>query len=174
MRTIKGYGKKADLALGLWVKLARAFSTFNKYSNESIRTFGLTAAQFGTLECLGHLGPMTIGELSKKMLFSGGNTTCVMDNLEKEGIVERVHDDNDRRVINVRLTDKGEKLFDKTFKVHKDHITKLAATLTENEQEELAHLLKKLGLGLTALNCPLSSFESDLENEEKRVTYKEE
>jgi MarR family 2-MHQ and catechol resistance regulon transcriptional repressor len=154
MRTTKKYGKKADLALSMWVKLARAFSTFDKYSSESIRTFGLTAAQFAVLECLGHLGPMTIGALSKKMLFSGGNTTCVMDNLEKEGLVERGHDANDRRVINVQLTTKGQKLFDSVFSQHAEHIAKIASVLSESEQEDLGRLLKKLGRGLQDLKCP--------------------
>jgi MarR family 2-MHQ and catechol resistance regulon transcriptional repressor len=148
MKTTKKYGKKADLALSMWVKLARAFTTFSRRSSENIRTFGLTDAQFGALECLGHLGAMTIGELCKKELVSGGNMTVVVDNLEKLRLVERTQVKQDRRAILVRLTAKGKKLFDEIFERHAGHITKLASVLTEQEQRELDRLLRKLGLAL--------------------------
>jgi len=38
----RSYGARADRALGMWVKLARAFATFNRLTVEHIRTFGLT------------------------------------------------------------------------------------------------------------------------------------
>jgi MarR family transcriptional regulator, 2-MHQ and catechol-resistance regulon repressor len=101
MQTTKRYGKKADLALGLWVKLARAFSSFQKHVVDDIRTYGLTLPQFGIVESLGHLGPLTLGELSRKQLSSCGNTTVVVDNLEEEGLVERRPSASDRRVIYV-------------------------------------------------------------------------
>ena len=148
MKTDKTYGKKADLALGLWVKLARAASSFGKLTTINIKSFGLTEPQFSVLECLGHLGPLTSGELSKKMLVSGGNTTVVVDNLENIGLVERIHSKKDRRTIYVQLTAKGEKLFDEIFAQHARYVSKIASVLTEQEQERLAQLLKKLGLAL--------------------------
>ena len=148
MKTTKRYGKNADLALSLWVKLARAYSTFCKLTIKQISTFGLTEPQFGVLECLGHLGPLTLGELSKKQLVSGGNITCVVDNLEKEGFVERVPSKEDRRAIVAQLTPKGKKLFDNIFLQHAKYITKISSVLKEREQQELSRLLKKLGLAL--------------------------
>lgn len=133
----------------MWVKLARAFATFSKRTIDHIKTTGLTEPQFGVLECLGHLGPLTLGELCKKQLVSGGNMTVVVDNLEKEGLVERIRSKQDRRAIQVRLTSKGKKLFDENFTKHAEHVTKLASVLTVHEQEELSRLLKKLGIGLT-------------------------
>jgi MarR family transcriptional regulator, 2-MHQ and catechol-resistance regulon repressor len=148
MKTTKQYGKKIDLALSLWVKLARAHDTFTHLTATNIRTFGLTPAQFGVVECLGHLGPMLIGDLTKKHLVSGGNMTVVVDNLEKEGLVERSVWKEDRRAFHVRLTSKGKRLFEKIFVHHAEYVSKLASVLTESEQAELGILLKKLGLGL--------------------------
>ncbi len=145
MHTTKRYGRKADVALTMWVKLARAAATFGKLTQEQIRTFGLTVPQFGALECLGHLGPMTIGELCRKQLVSGGNMTVVVDNLEKDGLVERTRTDTDRRVVHVRLTPKGKKLFDDIFPRHARLVGDLASVLSEVEQQELARLARKLG-----------------------------
>jgi MarR family transcriptional regulator, 2-MHQ and catechol-resistance regulon repressor len=148
MKSTKQYGKKIDTALSLWVKLARAHDTFAKKTYEDIRSYGLTTPQFGVLECLGHLGPMTLGDLCKKQLVSGGNMTVVVDNLEKEGLVGRTPSKDDRRAILVRLTPKGKKLFDDTFTKHAAFVANLAGVLTEKEQGELASLLKKLGTSL--------------------------
>ncbi len=145
MKTTKQYGKKIDLALSMWVKLTRAHDTFNHLTAENIRSFGLTAAQFGVIECLGHLGTMLIGDLTKKHLVSGGNMTVIVNNLEKDGFVKRLINEDDRRAFYVKLTPKGMRLFKKIFSKHAQYITKLASVLSEAEQEELGILLKKLG-----------------------------
>ncbi len=151
MKTTKKYGKKVDLALATWVKLARAFSSFSKKSSEKIKSFGLTQPQFAVIEALGHLGSLKVGEICDKMLVSGGNMTLVLDNIEKLGYLERIPSKEDRRAIDVQLTQKGRELFDEIFKVHAEHITKLMSVLTPEEQKDLGDLLKKLGTGVHKL-----------------------
>jgi len=142
------YGPKASTALDLWVKLARASAVFSHRTHEHIRSFGLTESQFSALETLGHKGPLTLGELCKKQLVSGGNMTVVIDNLEREQLVERVRSSTDRRVILVHLTKKGKALFESIFPAHADLVAELASVLKPEEQRDLAGLLKKLGLAL--------------------------
>jgi len=148
VKTTKKYGKKADLALSMYVKLVRAAGTFDKLTALDIQKFGLTQPQFGVIESLGHLGPLKMGEICTKMLVTGGNVTVVIDNLEKEGLVERKPDTKDRRTIFVQLTAKGKKLFDEIFVKHAECVTHLASVLTESEQLQLSRLVKKLGLAL--------------------------
>ncbi|MGD0037669.1 MAG: MarR family transcriptional regulator [Bacteroidota bacterium] len=148
MKTTKQYGNKVDLALSMWVKLVRAHDTFSHLTAANIRSFGLTSAQFGVIECLGHLGTMLIGDLTKKHLVSGGNMTVVVDNLEKDGLVERLINSEDHRAFYVKLTPKGKRLFEKIFLKHAQYIVKLASVLSESEQAELSLLLKKLGTNL--------------------------
>lgn len=148
MRRRKTYGDRIDLALDLWIKLARAYNTFQRLSAKDIASLGVTSPQFSVIECLGHLGSLPIGELSKKMLVSGGNMTVVIDNLEKLGYVERVHSREDRRTVLVQLTKKGTQWFEESFEQHAHRIFDVASVLTAQEQRELARLLKKLGLSL--------------------------
>ena len=148
MKSTKQYGKKTDLALSMWVKLTRAHDTFNHLTAANIRSYGLTPAQFGVIECLGHLGAMLIGDLTKKHLVSGGNMTVVVDNLEKDGLVERSVSNEDHRAFFVKLTPKGRRLFEKIFSKHARHVVKLASVLSESEQADLGELLKKLGTSL--------------------------
>ncbi len=148
MKTTKKYGKKGDLALSLWVKLARASDTIAILSARDIATYNLTVPQFGVIESLGHLGPMTVGKICSKKLMTGGNMTVVVDNLEKEKYIERVANPDDRRSTVIKLTHKGEKKFAEMFPSHAKCIEDLCAGLTESEQKELSALLKKLGVGL--------------------------
>lgn len=148
MKTTKQYGRRADVALSMWVKLARAASTFGHKTYENIREFGLTPPQFAVLETLGHLGPLLMGELTKKQLVSGGNTTVVVNNLVRQGLVERMVCKDDRRATYVQLTGKGRKVFRQIFPRHAAFVAKTASVLTEAEQKDLGMLLKKLGTGL--------------------------
>lgn len=142
------YGEKADLALNLWVKLARAYASFGKLSSLNIKKFGLTEPQFAVIECLGHLGPMTLTTLSKKMLVSNGNVTCVVKHLEAVGLIEKTLSQEDKRARKVQLTSTGQELFKSIFFQHAKFIESCASVLTQKEQLTLGRLLKKLGLAL--------------------------
>lgn len=148
MKSTEHYGPKIDAALSLWVKLVRAHDTLAHLTAANIRSFNLTPAQFGAIECLGHLGSMLIGDLTKKHLVSGGNMTVVVDNLEKEGLVKRKVSEKDRRAFLVSLTPKGKRVFDKIFIQHAEYLAQLVTVLSEEEQLELSRLLKKLGTGV--------------------------
>jgi MarR family 2-MHQ and catechol resistance regulon transcriptional repressor len=149
MESTRRYGHKADVALTMWVKLARASAVFSHKTAEHIRKCGLTVGQFGVLEILNHKGPLTLGELCRKSLVSGGNMTVVVDNLERDGLVQRARSKEDRRVIRVRLTARGESVIRKIFPDHAEFVARLAGALTEDEQVKLGALLKKLGTGIS-------------------------
>ncbi|MCZ7602779.1 MAG: MarR family transcriptional regulator [Melioribacteraceae bacterium] len=149
MGAAKSYGKKNDLALNTWIKLARAHSVIAHLSDENIRGYNLTTPQFGVIEALGHLGPLRVGQLCNKMLVSGGNMTLVLDNLEKQQLIERTFSKEDRRAILIQLTQKGVKLFEKIFSDHADRIGEIFSILSVDEQKALGDLLKKLGKSLT-------------------------
>jgi len=148
MKSKKSYGKKTDSALSLWVKLSRAYQSVQRKISEDIQSHNLTEAQFGALECLGHLGALPIGKVNNKKLMSGGNMTLVMDTLEKDGLVERIHSKEDRRSVIVQLTPKGEVAFKDVFGKHSEFIVNLFSVLTEKEVDTLSSLLKKLGTAI--------------------------
>jgi MarR family 2-MHQ and catechol resistance regulon transcriptional repressor len=77
---------------------------------------------------------------------SGGNITTVVDNLERRRLVRRERGD-DRRNVTVHLTPEGRRLISKVFPAHAAAIAEAFSALTGPEQEELARLTRKLGLG---------------------------
>ena len=141
--TEKNYTEPQRLALNTFVKLVRC--TTSVTSDVHTNQLGdLTVSQFGIIEALYHLGPMSQKLLATKILKSPGNITTVINNLEKSGLVKRVKNKNDKRFYNVHLTGKGLRMISAIFPQHAVNIEKRLGVLTEKEQVELGRLLKKL------------------------------
>lgn len=137
-----------ERALRLWIALARCYLTFSRSVSGKVAEYGLTTPQFGVLEALHHLGPLTLGDLADKLLVTGGNVTYVMDRLEEQGLVTRERCGQDRRVIWAKLTVKGRDVISEVFPEHAEYVEGLAAELAPEEQDALRSLLKKLGKGV--------------------------
>ena len=102
------HGTRAEVrTLDTFIKLTRCTDSLFARLTERSTIGDLTPSQFAVLEALYHLGSMTQGEVSAKVLKSGSNMTTVIDNLERDGYVRRERDAKDRRVIHVHLTEAG-------------------------------------------------------------------
>jgi MarR family 2-MHQ and catechol resistance regulon transcriptional repressor len=141
----ESYPSHRQEALKLWVVLARCFNSFAQAEAQHLKSFDLTAPQFGVLEALAHLGPMKMCEIGNKLLMSGANVTGVVDRLENKGLVRRVMEADDRRMFRIHLTDEGSKLIAKFFPIHAERIEAFTRALTSKEKRLLTDLLKKLG-----------------------------
>ncbi|WP_034383534.1 MarR family winged helix-turn-helix transcriptional regulator [Deinococcus sp. YIM 77859] len=135
-------------ALDAYIKLWRAAHAVEVAANRHLADHGLTVSQFGVLEALYHLGPLSQRQLADKILRSSGNLTMVIDNLERGGLVRRERDPQDRRVMKVFLTPQGETLVARVLPNHVRGIRELFTALTAEELEELATLTRKLGRSL--------------------------
>jgi len=134
-------------ALNALINLSRAANSVQTRLSAGLDRHGITTSQLGILEALFHLGPMCQRALGDKLLRSGGNITMVIDNLEKHGLVERVRQKEDRRMIMIHLTPKGRKLISRVLPLHAKDVVKEMSRLTASEQEELRRLCRKLGRG---------------------------
>jgi MarR family 2-MHQ and catechol resistance regulon transcriptional repressor len=132
-------------ALDAYIKLRRAANTLSSLESASLREAGLTESQFGVLEALLHLGPQRQTDLANKLLCSAGNLTTVVDNLERDGLVERRRDGADRRVVTVHLSADGRKLIGELFPRHAAAIVNWFAVLEPDEQHRLSDVLRRLG-----------------------------
>ncbi len=136
---------KNDMALQLWTRLSKAYDKVRKEQMKQMSQEKLTAPQFNVLEVLSRRGPIPLKRISEELMVTGANITCVVDNLEKEDLVRRVHSKEDRRVINAELTDKGKDKINSILPEYGSQMSKLTSVLNENEQRELTTLLEKLG-----------------------------
>jgi len=134
-------------ALDAYIKLSRATAAVDARINRPLAQFGLTTSQFGVLEAVWHLGPLSHGDISRKLLKSSGNVTTVIDNLAKRGLVRREGDERDRRVSRVALTEAGRSLLERIFPAHVQRVVEAFRALTPGELDTLAALLRRLGRG---------------------------
>lgn len=132
-------------ALDAYIKLRRAANTLSALESASLRGAGLTESRFGALEALLHLGPMRQTELATKLLCSAGNLTTVVDNLERDGLVERRRSETDRRAVTVHLTADGRDLIEEVFPRHVAAIVDWFSVLRPDEQLDLSEALVRLG-----------------------------
>jgi MarR family 2-MHQ and catechol resistance regulon transcriptional repressor len=132
-------------ALNAYVKLMRAAESVSARIHQHVSRAGFTISQFGVLEALYHLGPLTQAAIAQKILKSSGNITMVIDNLEKQGLVKRQRHPEDRRSYEVHLTAKGKKVIGALFPAHATGILKDLSILSKSEQETLGNLCRKLG-----------------------------
>ena len=134
---------KTNLNLSTLIVFTRAEQKIHKMEYETIKAGGLTNSQFAVLEVLYSKGDLKICEIIEKILTTSGNVTVVIKNLEKDGLVSKNIDPEDKRSMLISITDKGKKVMDEIFPKHVDNINKIFDILTIEEKLELKKILKK-------------------------------
>ena len=147
---VRGNSKERR-ALGTYVKLMRAAESITARVHKHLSSAGLSISQFGVLEAIYHLGPLSQKDLGRKILRSSGNITMVIDNLEKRRLVRRERDTADRRMYIVHLTEEGQKLIRRIFPPHAALITSELSVLDAADQKILGDLCKKVGMGANSI-----------------------
>lgn len=141
--------KREVKTLNAYIKLIRAVEGMESRLSRLRGEDGITSSQFFVLEALLHLGPMNQQTLAQKLRKSGSNMVMVIDNLEKNGLVERRRDNHDRRNVTVYLTGEGRRFIRTVFPRQLSAIMEEMNVLTDEELDELSRLCKKLGLKST-------------------------
>jgi DNA-binding MarR family transcriptional regulator len=133
-------------AIKLWLRLLACTTRIESDIRARLRgEFGITLARFDLLAQLERsAGGLKMGELSRRMMVSGGNVTGLTDELEKEGLVARQDDPADRRAYAVKLTPAGRALFARMAAVHERWVIDLLAGLNGGEKAQVYRLLAKL------------------------------
>src|SRR5438128_8040452 len=109
--------------------------------------FGLTGPSFAVIATLRRAGkPYQLSQraLMDALQLTGGTISVRIDRLERDGIVERLPDPYDQRGVLVRLTQKGERLFDQVAPLHLANEDRLLSALNARQREQLAALLRIL------------------------------
>jgi DNA-binding MarR family transcriptional regulator len=112
---------------------------------------GLSKARFMVMIQLhGHEDPagICISDLISQYKVSSATMTGVIDTLEREGLIERIKSPQDRRRVNVRITDQGRAFMDDFLPKHHANMELFTASLGEHERRDLVALLGKLQRGI--------------------------
>ncbi len=141
--SVKGDGIVEDIRVRLHRTLIRVNSKLGKRLKTNLEQYNLSGAEYGILRSLGPES-LTLSEISQRLLRVNSNTTVMIDNLEKKGWVERVRDQEDRRVIRVRLTPEGIRMRDRVLPQHSEFIREVLSPMTDQEVAQILVLLAKI------------------------------
>ena len=132
--------------LRLWLRLLTCTQLIEKQLRTELRTqFETTLPRFDLMAQLERAPDgLRMNELSRRMMVTGGNVTGITDQLEAEGLVERVEVEGDRRAYRVRLTPQGRQQFIDMAHQHEQWIVEAFATLGERDIATLHRLLGKV------------------------------
>ena len=133
-------------ALRIWLRLLTCTQLIERVVRTRLREqFGTTLPRFDLLSQLErHPEGLKMNELSRLLMVTGGNVTTIVDQLESEGLVERLDEPADRRAYRIRLTRSGERAFGEMASAHEEWVVGLLEGLSRREREELLKLLAKL------------------------------
>src|SRR2546428_1599088 len=94
---------------------------------------GLTEGRMGVLFRLYRCGDTPLGDLADNLESTPRNITGLVDHLERDGLVERVPDAEDRRSVRARLTEEGRKQIDGIWKEGLEHQFTLVEGLSKED-----------------------------------------
>src|SRR5262247_333463 len=126
-------------ALRIWLRLLTCTQLIEKRVRSGLREqFATTLPRFDLMAQLDRYREgLKMSELSRLLMVTGGNVTAIVDQLEKEGLVERLDEPDDRRAFRIRLTKSGDKGFAGMARLHEEGVVELLGGLIRREQDEV-------------------------------------
>jgi DNA-binding MarR family transcriptional regulator len=130
-------------SLKLWLRMLSCTVRIENEIRTRLRaSFGITLPRFDLMAQLErHPDGLRMGELSRRMMVTGGNVTGITDQLEKEQLVQRVPDPHDRRAFTVKLTAAGRRAFAEMAAVHEAWIEELLQDIPGLDKVQMIELL---------------------------------
>jgi len=134
------------VALRLWLRLLATTNVVEARVRRLLQDrFGTTLPRFDLMAQLERAPDgLKMGELASRMMVTGGNVTGITDLLERDGLVSRIGDPDDRRALRVRLTAAGRRSFRAMAEAHERWIIEAFAVLDREDLARLADLLGRL------------------------------
>jgi DNA-binding MarR family transcriptional regulator len=145
--------------LATWLLLHQTYNLIYKHVERCATKSGLSAATAMPLLVLKDTGhPLPLSHLARLLVQEAQSITSLIDRLEGKGLVRRVPDSRDRRVINVALTPNGEAVANQASAALQEALGESFAPLSPREQEAFSKRLGALrahGVGVLGLNPAL-------------------
>ena len=114
------------------------------YTKELYKKYDISVPQLNSLLALYEYGPLPPSQIAKCIMVKSSTVTGIVDRLEQKGLVTRLRNSPDRRVITIQLTRPGEKLAENAPPPIQQKIVDGLKRLTKSETDQIVHALTKL------------------------------
>jgi MarR family 2-MHQ and catechol resistance regulon transcriptional repressor len=126
--------------------LGCAYSHIEKEISDHLRPFNLTPAKFNAMMVIKHTGKeegLSQIEIGRRLIVTASNMTRLLDKLEKEGYIERLAREGDRRVNLIKISKKGSDILDKVWPGYRRKVVDIANSMDKEDLKQMSHLLVK-------------------------------
>jgi DNA-binding MarR family transcriptional regulator len=127
-----------------FLNLQRTASLLLRAVGHDLEPHRLTPAQYNALRILRGASPaaLTCGEIGDRLVSPGPDVTRLLDRLEARGLVERLRDETDRRVVRARITGQGRELLGRIDGTVTAGLRRLLGPLGRSRLRTLSELLE--------------------------------
>lgn len=130
--------------------MAVIYKEFMKQQASEFYKLKVTVPQLAILEFLYRGGESNMSDMAHNMNVTTAAMTGIIDRLVRDGYVARSHDNNDRRVIWIKLTAKGSSIVKSIIEKKRQLTSKIFSTLSHSEREEYLKILTRIREGLSS------------------------
>lgn len=134
----------ADFKDFLCFKIGLAARKIQKYNNSKFAEYGITVAQSNILFCLLESDGLNVKNLAEWLCIDSSAITALMDRLEKENLIERRVDPEDRRALRIYLTEKGRDLAQRIYPIAEEFNRKIKDNLRPEERDTINYFLSNV------------------------------
>jgi len=161
---------------GLHLGLARlVYLTYARLKNgldEVLRGQGLTTEQYTVLVTVKYRDvPVRITDIAQWTERSTNSVSMIVDRMVKTGLLKRVRDRKDRRVVNVVITSKGEDAIKPANIVTMEFLRQVMSPLSHEDAHTFVGLFKVINYKMLELVNPGADIEGILKNDSERSDY---
>jgi DNA-binding MarR family transcriptional regulator len=109
---------------------------------------------YNVLKFVKREGPIPMSVIAQALYYSKQNLTHIVDQLVKDGYVERIPEPSDRRVMKIAITDRGRTFIDENKELLKNRMVKDLSHLSEEDLEHLSEAFKEIKEALPKILHP--------------------
>jgi MarR family transcriptional regulator, organic hydroperoxide resistance regulator len=124
--------------------LARTARSMKRALESRLSKYNVTASQYIVLAQLNDEDGLSLSQLGERLYFDNPTITGIVDRMERDGLVERCRAADDRRVINVLLTQHGKKLLSAIENIAGEINESVMDEFTKSDQDKLMRILDSI------------------------------
>ncbi|MEI4801116.1 MarR family winged helix-turn-helix transcriptional regulator [Bacillus sp. NPDC077411] len=129
------------LGLMLWFRLSRIYNQSIRQSNQHLKKWNLSVAQFDVLVQVGSHEKLSQQELANKLFVTKGNITQLLSKMERLGLIKR---EQEWKTKYLSLTEEGKKLFHDVVPNQEHFQASQFSNLNHEEKKQFLDLLRKI------------------------------
>lgn len=143
--------------------LRKIIRAIDIHSRQLSKQYGLTGPQLVVISEIGQSGPMTIGELARRVSLSQATVTTILDRLENKALATRVRGSEDKRRVYVDITEKARSILETHPNFLQEGFVQRFNALEDWEQTLILSSIQRIAAMMNTSTLPMEAYDLDPE-----------